>query len=163
MSLTNGTAIVEEASTAQPIAVRQHGARLSFLGGKAKSSQQLNKEATGSTRTTGESSESNSQYGKSKENLSRIMRAQSISTNSNSNHHHRNGSAEVAGATTFPDRSRTEIVDVARGEIGRPVEGGVLRIGSVRKRLSMLKLGKKPSKYNGIAEGVDEEPRSARH
>ncbi|KAI0913528.1 SH3 domain-containing protein [Ustulina deusta] len=157
-SLTNGTAIVEEASTVQPIAMRQHGARLSFLGGKPKGPRQSNGETSNSTPITGEGSESNSQYSKSKENLGRILRTQSIDTNSSSNRHHRNGSVDAVGLASISDRSRKsrEIVDIVEGGFGR-AEGGVLRIKSVRKRLSILKLGKKPSRSNGIMGGVDEE------
>ncbi|KAI1426261.1 SH3 domain-containing protein [Xylaria sp. FL1777] len=157
-SLTNGTAIVEEASAVQPIAMRQHGARLSFLGGKAKGSRQSNAETASSTQMTGENSESNSQYSKSKENLSRVLRTQSIDTNSSSHHHHGNGSADAVRLASISDRSRKsrEIVDIVEGDFGRG-EGGVMRIKSVRKRLSILKLGKKPSRSNGIMRGVDEE------
>ena len=35
--------------------------------------------------------------------------------------------------------------------------GGIVKMGSVRKRLSMLKLGKKSSKANGLMMSVDEE------
>ncbi|KAI0431361.1 SH3 domain-containing protein [Xylaria sp. FL1042] len=156
-SLTNGTAIVEEASAIQPIVMRQHGARLSFLGGKAKGSRQSNGENSSSTQVTGEHSESNSQYSKSKENLGRVLRTQSFDTNSSSNHY-RNGSADAAGLASISDRSRKsrEIVDIVEGDFGRG-EGGVMRIKSVRKRLSILKLGKKPSRSNEIMRGLDEE------
>ncbi|KAI0970727.1 SH3 domain-containing protein [Xylaria arbuscula] len=157
-SLTNGTAIVEEASAIQPITMRQHGARLSFLGGKAKGSRQSNGETSTSTQINGENSESNSQYSKSKETLSRVLRTQSIDTSSSANHH-RNGSADAVGLASVSDRSRKsrEIVNFTEGDLGR-AESGVMRINSVRKRLSMLKLGKKPSRSNGIIMGgVDEE------
>ncbi|GAP83641.2 putative sh3 domain-containing protein [Rosellinia necatrix] len=158
-SLTNGTAVVEEASTVQPIALRQRGARLSFLGGKMKGAQPSNRDSIGATQGVGESSESNSQYSRSKETPSRVLRAQSIDTTSGSNSHRKNGSVDARVSTSIADRSRKsrEIVDVVEGSFGRTVEGGVLRIGSVRKRLSMLKLGKKPSRYNGITGSVDEE------
>lgn len=35
--------------------------------------------------------------------------------------------------------------------------GGVLHVGNVRKRLSILRLGKKSSKGNGIMGSLDEE------
>ncbi|KAI1354354.1 SH3 domain-containing protein [Xylaria sp. FL0043] len=156
-SLTNGTAIVEEASAIQPITMRQHGARLSFLGGKAKGPRQSNGENSNSTQVAGDHSESNSQYSKSKENLGRGLRAQSIDTNSSSNRN-RNGSVDAAGLASISDRSRKsrEIVDIVEGDFGRE-EGGVMRIKSVRKRLSILKLGKKPSRSNEIMRGLDEE------
>ncbi|KAI1185584.1 SH3 domain-containing protein [Nemania serpens] len=158
-SLTSGTATVEEASTIQPIVMRQRGARLSFLGGKTKGTRQSNGDITTFTHGTGESSESNSQYSKSKENLSRVLQTQSIDTNSSINPHHRNGSVNVTSSPSIMDRSgkSREIVDIVEGDLDRSAEGGVLRIRSVRKRLSILKLGKKPSKSNGITGGVSEE------
>ncbi|KAI8634268.1 SH3 domain-containing protein [Xylariaceae sp. FL1651] len=160
-SLTNGTAILEEASAAQPISMRQRGARLSFLGGKRKDSQQSNGDISNSVHTKGENSESNSQHSRSKENPNRrtIFRTQSTDTNSSSNYHRTNGSTDAATFPSVPDRSRKskEIIDVVEGDFGRSGDGGVLRMGSVRKRLSILKLGKKPSKPNGIMAGVNEE------
>ncbi|KAI1128479.1 SH3 domain-containing protein [Nemania abortiva] len=156
-SLTNGTGIVEEASTVQPIAMRQHSARLSFLGGR---SRQANGETTGFMHITGDGSESNSQYSRSKETLNRVLRAPSIdTTNSSFNNYHKNGSAEATASASVLDRSRKsrEIVDIIEGDFGRSVEGGVMRIRSVKKRLSILKLGKKPSRSNGIMGGVNEE------
>ena len=157
-SLTNGTAIVEEASAVQPISIRQRGARLSFLGGKPKSSQQFSGENSSLANMVGDGSESNSQYSKSKENLSRVLRTQSINTNSSSNHHHRNGSADAGALASMSDRSRKsrETVENSEGDLGRG-EGGVMRINSVRKRLSILKLGKKPSRSNGLMGGLSEE------
>ncbi|KAI3327834.1 SH3 domain-containing protein [Xylariaceae sp. AK1471] len=157
-SLTNGTAIVEEASAVRPISMRQRGARLSFLGGKRKGSQPSNGEAPSPVQANGENSESNSQHSKSKENLNRILRVQSIDTNSSSNQQHRNGSIDATGPASVPDRSRKskEVIDIVEGDF-RTGEGGVMRIRSVRKRLSILKLGKKPSRSNGIMGGVNEE------
>lgn len=139
--------------------MRQRGARLSFLGGKTKGTRQSNGDITTFTHGTGESSESNSQYSKSKENLSRVLQTQSIDTNSSINPHHRNGSVNVTSSPSIMDRSgkSREIVDIVEGDLDRSAEGGVLRIRSVRKRLSILKLGKKPSKSNGITGGVSEE------
>jgi hypothetical protein len=128
--------------------MRQRGARLSFLGGKRKGSQQsTNGDTPSSTQLNGENSESNSQRSKSKENLTPVMPTQSIDTNSSSNHHHRNGNID-----SIPNRSRKskEMVDIVEGDFSRSGEGGIMRIRSVRKRLSILKLGKKPSKTNGI-------------
>lgn len=138
--------------------MRQRGARLSFLGGKTRGTQQSNGETTTFTHATGESSESNSQYSKSKENLSRVLQTQSIDTNSSINAYHRNCSADVTSSPSIVDRSgkSRETVDIVEGDLSRS-EGGVLRIRSVRKRLSILKLGKKPSKSNGITGVVSEE------
>ncbi|KAI2642298.1 SH3 domain-containing protein [Xylaria nigripes] len=156
-SLTNGTAVVEEASAVHSIAMRQHGARLSFLGGKKKSSHQLDAEAPSPTQMNGGISESNSQYSKSKESLGRIPHSPSVETiHSSSKHRRRNGSADAAGSTSSHGGSRKskEITDV---DFVRTVENGVMRIRSARKRFSVLKIGKKPSKSHGIVGTVREE------
>ncbi|KAI0407939.1 SH3 domain-containing protein [Xylaria palmicola] len=155
-SLTNGTAIVEEASAIQPAAMRQRGARLSFLGGKTRGSRQSNGEATVLTQSTGESSEANSQYSKSRENISRVLHTQPADTNNSLPKHHQSNSS-VMGSASMADRSRKsrELVDIVEGDFGRSMESGVLRMGSVRKRLSILKLAKKPSRSNGIV-GLNE-------
>ncbi|KAJ2987636.1 hypothetical protein NUW58_g4393 [Xylaria curta] len=134
-SLTNGTAIVEEASTIQPIAMRQHGARLSFLGGKTKGPRQSNGESPGIMQITREGSETSSQFTKSRENLGRVLRTQSIdTTNSSSNYHNRNGSADDTVSASIMDHSRKsrELVDIVESDFGRSVEG-VLRMGSLHR------------------------------
>ncbi|KAI0200544.1 SH3 domain-containing protein [Astrocystis sublimbata] len=155
-SLTNGTGIVEEASAVQPITLRQRGTRLSFLGGKTKGPRQSNVEIPSPTQTTGVNGDSNSQESKSKDNLVRPLRSQSIdTTHSGSNQKSRSGSVDVTGTSSIQDRSQKsrELVDIIEGDFGRSFDNGVLRIGSVRKRFSALKLGKKPSKSNGFAGG----------
>ncbi|KAI1819061.1 SH3 domain-containing protein [Xylaria intraflava] len=158
-SLTNGTGVVEEASAIYPIAMRQRGARLSFLGGKKKPSQQSNGESPSPAQTNGEGGESNNQHSKSRENLNRILRTSFDTIHSAPNHRHKNSGTDAAGSAPAPDRLRKskEIGAITEGDFGRSVENGVMRIRSVRKRFSALKLGKKPSKSNGIVGSVDEE------
>ncbi|KAI1330758.1 SH3 domain-containing protein [Xylariaceae sp. FL0255] len=153
-SLTNGTAFVEEAA-AQPISMRQRGARLSLLGGKRKDSQASNGDSSPHTQIKSETSDGNSQLSRSKENLDPRLRGQSIDTNISSSYTNReitNGSGDISSTASPLDRSQK-----LEGGMGRSSDGGVLRIGSVRKRLSMLKLGKRPSRTNGIAGGVHDD------
>ncbi|KAI1374865.1 hypothetical protein F4677DRAFT_159436 [Hypoxylon crocopeplum] len=163
VSTTNANGIVEEASTIQPISMKQRGTRLSFLGGKKKDSQQSNGDASSLKQAKGDS-DSNSQVSKGKENSNRrsIFRTQSNDTNLGSNPYaqsYPNGIVDPSTPDWGVDRSRKskEIVDVYEREFDRPNDGG-MGFNSVRKRLSMLKLGKKPSKPNGLfMGGVHEE------
>ncbi|KAI1453523.1 hypothetical protein F4805DRAFT_461709 [Annulohypoxylon moriforme] len=162
VSLTNGTGIVEEAAV-QPLSMRQRGTRLSFLGGKKKDSQQLNGDVMNLQQPKADS-DSNSQVSKGKDNSNRrsIFRSQSNDTNISSNQYaqpYPNGIVDPTTPDWVIDRSRKskEIVDVVERDFDRPNDGGI-GFNSVRKRLSMLKLGKKPSKPNGFfMGGVNEE------
>jgi len=158
-SLTNGTAVLEEASAVRPISLRQRGTRLSFRGGRRKGSQQSNGDVPSPVQSNGENSESNSQHSKSIENMNRMLRTQPSNISSSPSYPLRNDSLDVTGSSSIPSRSRKskEIVDVVESDFGRLGEGGVLRIRSVRKRLSVLKLGKRPSKSNGFVGGLSEE------
>ncbi|KAI1762555.1 hypothetical protein GGR53DRAFT_414782 [Hypoxylon sp. FL1150] len=157
-SMANPNGVVEEASAAQPISMRQRGTRLSFLGGKKKESQQSNGEASSLVQSKGDS-DSNSQVSKGKDNSNRksILRTQSNDTNNSSSPYpqpYANGIVEPTTPDWGIDRPRKsrEVVDVLEGEFDRPNDGG-MGFNSVRKRLSMLKLGKKPSKPNGFFMG----------
>ncbi|KAI1340030.1 hypothetical protein F5Y15DRAFT_62154 [Xylariaceae sp. FL0016] len=165
-SLTNGTGILEEASAVQPISLRQRGTRLSFLGGKRKDSQVSNGEVPNLKQPSkGEYSESNSQHSKSRQNSHHrmsIFRSQSNETNSSANPFNQpmsNGGVDSTLPEWAPDRSRKskEVVDVLESDFGKPGDGSIVKMGSVRKRLSMLKLGKKQSRPNGLMGGVTEE------
>jgi dedicator of cytokinesis protein 3 len=152
-SLTNGTAVVEEASAARPISVRQRGARLSFLGAKRKDSQPSNGEATTPTHTNGDTP-TNGQATKSKDNANRrsFFRTQ----------------PSVGGTTTSSEpgplhwlpeqfsRKSEDVVDVMdRGSDGDPDGLPLMKKASLRKRFSTLKLGNKRSKtalLGGLAE-----------
>ncbi|KAI1135738.1 hypothetical protein F5Y05DRAFT_158611 [Hypoxylon sp. FL0543] len=164
-SVVNTTSIVEEAAAAQPISMKQRGTRLSFLGGRKKDSQQSNGDASSSKQAKNDS-DSNSQASKSKDNPNRrsIFRTQSSDTNISSNPYaqskppYPNGVADLTTPDWTFDRSRKskEIVDIAEKEFDRSSDGG-MGFNSVKKRLSILKLGKKPSKPNGFMGGVNEE------
>ncbi|KAI1088966.1 hypothetical protein F5B19DRAFT_495886 [Rostrohypoxylon terebratum] len=162
ISLTNGAGIVEEAA-AQTLSMRQRGTRLSFLGGKKKDAQQLNGDISNLQQPRADS-DSNSQVSKGKDNSNRrsIFRSQSNDTNISSNQHSQpypNGIVDPTTPDWAIDRSRKskEIVDVVERDSDRPSDGG-MGFNSVRRRLSMLKLGKKPSKPNGFfMGGVNEE------
>ncbi|KAL7623803.1 Deoxycytidine kinase 1 [Parahypoxylon ruwenzoriense] len=162
-SVANANGVVEEASAAQPISMKQRGTRLSFLGGKKKDSQQSNGDIPGLKQTKGDS-DSNSQQSRGKDNTNRrsIFRAQLGDININSNPYSQpspNGIADPATPDWAVDRTRKskEIVDVFERDFDRPSDGG-MGFGAVKKRLSMLKLGKKPSKPNGfIMGGLNEE------
>ncbi|OTB04063.1 hypothetical protein M426DRAFT_11945 [Hypoxylon sp. CI-4A] len=162
--VTNATGVVEEAAAAQPISMKQRGTRLSFLGGKKKDSQQPNGDASSLKQTTKGDSDSNSQVSKGKDNPNRrsIFRTPSNDTQVSSNPYaqpYPNGIVDPTTPDWGLDRSRKskEIVDVVERDLERPHDGGI-GFNSVKKRLSMLKLGKKPSKSNGfLMGGVDEE------
>ncbi|KAI0479437.1 hypothetical protein GGR56DRAFT_378128 [Xylariaceae sp. FL0804] len=166
-SLTNGTGVVEEAA-AQPISARQRGTRLSFLGGKRKDSQTSNGGSTNSKQGPGDISESNSQRSKSRDNSHRrsLFRPHTNDSMASPNPFTQpveNGAGlHTAHADWATDQSQksTEIVDVVESDVGggRPsVDSGMAKKGSVKKRLSMLKLGKKQSKSNGFMGDVEEE------
>ncbi|KAI1438922.1 SH3 domain-containing protein [Xylaria sp. CBS 124048] len=170
-SLTNGTAVVEEASAVYPMAMRQRGARLSFLGGKKKHSQNANGDTANAAHTNGENSELNSQHSKSRDNLNRILRTSfdTVRSGSNNNntiiHRNGNGSVDALGSTSISDRTRKSkepSIATTIDTVVRPAEHGVRRIRSVRKRLSVLKLGKKPSRTNGIAKAATVDEGSAK-
>ncbi|CAJ2512045.1 Uu.00g076700.m01.CDS01 [Anthostomella pinea] len=164
-SSTNGTGIVEEASSAQPISLRQRGTRLSFLGGRKKDSQQSNSDVSSLKQTKADHSESNSQHSKSRENSHNrrsMFRTDTNDTNTSSNpftRPHSNGAADPTTPDWGPDRARKskEMVNVVESDFGKSTDGGMMNMGSVRKRLSMLKLGKKQSKPNGFMGGLSEE------
>ncbi|OTA96349.1 hypothetical protein M434DRAFT_130373 [Hypoxylon sp. CO27-5] len=165
-STANTTSVVEEAAAAQPISMKQRGTRLSFLGGKKKDSQHSNSD-TPSSKQTKNDSDSNSQVSKSRDNLNRrsIFRSQLSDTNissspyAQSNQPYPNGIIDPTTPDWAVDRSRKskEIVDIFERDFDRPNDGGI-GFNSVKKRLSLLKLGKKPSKPNGFfMGGVNEE------
>ncbi|KAI1799058.1 hypothetical protein F4811DRAFT_565895 [Daldinia bambusicola] len=166
--LAANAAVVEEAAAAQPISMKQRGTRLSFLGGKKKESQhQPQQQPNGDTSSLQQSkgdSDSNSQAsrGRDPSNRKSIFRTQSSDTNLSSNPYVQpspNGIFDPSTPDWAIDRSRKskEIVDVFERDLDRPNDGG-MGFNSVKKRLSLLKLGKKPSKPNGFfMGGVSEE------
>ncbi|KAI1811530.1 SH3 domain-containing protein [Poronia punctata] len=152
-SLTNGTAIVEEASAVRPISLRQRGARLSVMGGKIKGSQPSSADVSSGLPSIADMSESTSQYSKNMENPTRTLRAQSSHTSSSASQAFRSGSIDATGTSSVPSRSgkSKDTIDIVESDLGRTGDHSVLRIRSVRKRLSALKLVKKPGRPNGAA------------
>lgn len=63
------------------------------------------------------------------------------------------GPRESSGVSGMPDKERV-LSDQSSGGGG---PGGMLNVGSVRKRLSLLRLGKKTSKGSGLMGSLDEE------
>ncbi|KAI5926029.1 hypothetical protein F4810DRAFT_708111 [Camillea tinctor] len=158
-SLSNG--IVEEASAAQPISLRQRGTRLSFLGGKKKDGQSPIEDSASSKEFKGDST-TQSQHSMANSNRKSLFRAPSNDTNNSSNpftaRTHTNGGEPISPEWS-QDQSRKskEIVDIVERDFDKVHDAAGNKIGAVRKRLSLLKLGKKQSKPNGFMGGVNEE------
>ncbi|KAF6817843.1 sh3 domain containing protein [Colletotrichum sojae] len=161
--IANGV-IAEEAATVAPIAVRGRGTRLSFLGGRKKESPVL--QQTGSdTQTNGDADDTASHrsrsFSKPQENTNRrsIFRAPSsdVPRNMGSNDATSEWVTDSGGRQSSDTGTHlTEKEREYRDE--RPAETpGIAKRGSVRKRLSMLKLGKKSGKAEGIMGSVHEE------
>jgi dedicator of cytokinesis protein 3 len=184
--LANGAAN-EEVKILQPVTLRQgRGARLSFLGGRKKDAKentppvpQINgdnhaHEDEGSnlshSRSTGKengnrrsffrghsSSESNTVGARSAGYTNgaemspatigggRVDQSMDWVTDS--------GAARESTDATAVDKERT----LSSSEHGSSTVGGIQSLGSVRKRLSILRLGKKSSKGNGLMGSLDEE------
>ncbi|KAK1754419.1 putative dedicator of cytokinesis protein 1 [Echria macrotheca] len=173
--LANG-ATTEEVKIVQPVSLRQgRGARLSFLGGRRKDSKH---EATppvpqinGDHGSTNDDSGIGRSRSLSKENANRrsFFRAHGPSDN-NQQSTTLNGtemSPAIAGGPR-PDISGMDWVsDSAPSGDSHALEKekshsdhsgtNMLHVGSVRKRLSILRLGKKSSKGNGLMGSLDEE------
>ncbi|ORY56105.1 SH3 domain-containing protein [Pseudomassariella vexata] len=153
-AFANGNSVVEEASAAQHVSLKQRGTRLSFLGGRKKESRDSNEDSSQANASA--DTDTTSQHSRSKENRKSFFRPLP-NDNHNSvsmfNHQHYGSQPTLDSAP----RKSTEIVGVAEKGQDRAL-GGAPRVGSVRKRLSLLKLGKKPSRQNGgFIEGMEEE------
>ncbi|KAK8086566.1 hypothetical protein PG994_001540 [Apiospora phragmitis] len=152
LGATNAT--VEEASAVQPISVKQRGTRLSFLGGKRKNSREMNSDSALSSGDT----ESNSQSSRGKEaNRMSFFRGPTSESIPGSNIASQpQGEVATADWAQSMGRKSSEVVDVYDRNDEKPFNGP--KIGSVRKRLSMLRIGGKwPHKPHGPMGGVDEE------
>jgi dedicator of cytokinesis protein 3 len=137
----------EEASVIRPVSVRHRGARLSFLGGKKKDLDLPPEveEITGDAETASNHSRSLSH------------------SQSRDNHRHsffRTQSGDEKNHGGFSSRRSLEVVSpVEEKPIGKENiggGGGLVKKNSVRKRFSMLKLGRKTSK-NTMMGSLDEE------
>lgn len=129
----------------RPVSVRR-GTRLSFLGGKKKEvdvSADI-EEVNADTETSSIHSRTTNRTHHSKENhrLS-FFRTQSMEK-------HSDVASPVSGTGSFEQTSREKTsIEVPRTPLGKK--------NSVRKRLSLLKLGKKNTKSNGMMGSLDEE------
>ena len=170
--MSNGTgAAANEAAAVQPVSLRQgRGNRLSFLGGRKK--EQTNGETTphinGETETDLSRSKSVGKDSTHRRSFFRSHAADPVPPPTP----HQPHSAGVNGANGANDASDwvtdsaaggRESSDLGLGEKDGGPGGfagsgtGSVRMGSVRKRLSLLKLGKKSSKGNGVMGSLDEE------
>lgn len=133
----------EEASIIRPVSARR-GTRLSFLGGKKKSSQDITNEMP--LHINGDAEDS-SAHGRamSKDTTKRSLFRPSLD----------NGRGENGARVSAERRGSKDDTASADKDEPSPVKRG----GSVRKRLSMLKLGGKKSSKNGggMMGSLDEE------
>ncbi|EQB51066.1 SH3 domain-containing protein [Colletotrichum gloeosporioides Cg-14] len=161
--ITTTGVIAEEAATVAPIAVRGRGTRLSFLGGRKKESPVL-QQTNGDVHVNGEvddtvSSRSRS-FSKTQETQNRrtsFFRAPSTEPRIMTVNDATSEWVTDSGGRQSSDMGTnlTEKEREYRDE--RPAEPlGIVKRGSVRKRLSMLKLGKKSNKA-GAMGSVHEE------
>jgi dedicator of cytokinesis protein 3 len=155
--ISNGTT-AEDSSIVQPVSLRQgRGTRLSFLGGRKKEPQQTNGEPqplNGDIETASTRSRS-----LSKDNLHRRSFFRSHSQDVVAQPPNGNDTSDWVTDSGGRESTETSIAEkLARnGEKMQQDQPGVVKMGSVRKRLSLLKLGKKNSKGGGVMNSVDEE------
>ncbi|ROT42397.1 SH3 domain-containing protein [Sodiomyces alkalinus F11] len=157
--MSNGLGILsEEASAVQPVSIRQgRGARLSLLGGRKKD-QSSSPQTNGDRSGTHEKGETFSDRSKSMDKDQGARRSFFRSP--------ANGPAEAEGTEwVITDSGGRQSSDVRSSTADKenderpPSSGGngMARMGSVRKRFSMLRLGKKSSRGNVLMGSVDEE------
>jgi len=168
------TITTEEVSTVQPVSLRQgRGARLSFLGGRKKENTPPQSSSTNGemphAQTNGTGVERRS---KDNPNRRSFFRPDKPQTNGDGH----GPPQSVASSDWLTDAGPGESIDTSMLEKEIAITtstppgsqqtdvgpGGVAvalgKTGSVRKRLSLLRLGKKTSRTNGLSMGaVDEE------
>ena len=153
--LSNGT---EDNSILQS-GKQGRGTRLSFLGSRKKD-QQSNGEPPQQPQTNGDTTtEAGNKRGTSKDNSAhrrsffRSHGSDSQLPNGHTNHESSDWATDSGGRASTD--TGTGVTEKESGVVGeRP---GVVKMGSVRKRLSMLKLGKKNSKASEAMGSLDEE------
>lgn len=155
--LSNGHAVVEEASAAHSMSVKQRGARLSFLNGRRKESKEWN---NGDNGLSAGDADTNSISSRGKEgNRKSFFRVQSTDTNSSINPFtHPTWNSEPTGSDG-PDglsRKNSEVTEVVDKGHEKAFDQGPPRMGSVRKRLSMLKIGGKKLPRTGTMGELEE-------
>ncbi|KAK2758869.1 sh3 domain containing protein [Colletotrichum kahawae] len=161
--ITTTGVIAEEAATVAPIAVRGRGTRLSFLGGRKKESPAL-QQTNGDVHVNGEiddtvSSRSRS-FSKTQETNNRrtsFFRAPSTEPRIMTVNDATSEWVTDSGGRQSSDMGTNLAEKEREYRDERPAEPlGIVKRGSVRKRLSMLKLGKKSNKA-GAMGSVHEE------
>lgn len=173
-------------SVVQPVQLRQgRGARLSFLGGRKKdqAAQQQHPppppipQTNGDHQVNGDAESATSGHSRGKDNPNRLSFFRSNSSaapaetkvenlNTASKHQEwivesalppksasgRRKSSDIGRTLSSKENSNSNMKDAAADQAG-----GARKVGNVRKRLSMLKLGKKSSKGSGLMGSLDEE------
>ncbi|KAK9798846.1 putative SH3 domain-containing protein [Seiridium cardinale] len=163
-----GVGVVEEAAAAQPISLKQRGTRLSFLGGRRKESRESNGDnviSLGETESnTPLVSQPASQRSMGKENRKSFFRAPSHETTISAkpfSHGNPNTESSTPDWMQSVARKSSELVGIVEkgGDKGdKGFDSSTPKLGSVRKRLSMLKLGgSRKGRVNGTMGDVGEE------
>ncbi|KAH6656717.1 SH3 domain-containing protein [Truncatella angustata] len=158
------TGVVEEAAAAQPISLKQRGTRLSFLGGRRKESRESN----GDNVFTSGDSETNTlppshitrERSGSRDNRMSFFRTPSHETNISADpflHHKANAENSTPDWMQSVARKSSELVGIVERGSEKSFDNSAPKLGGVRKRLSMLKLGSRRGRQHGIMDGVDEE------
>ncbi|KAK7425244.1 Deoxycytidine kinase 1 [Neonectria magnoliae] len=153
VSLGNGVT-TEEASVIRPASMRHKGARLSFLGGKKRDLDLPTEpeENVVDVETSSSHSRSLSQsQSKDNNNHGHNRRHSFFKTQS----HDVNHQDDSHGG--FVNRGSVEVVRQVDEKPGQKIGGGLSKKNSVRKRFSILKLGRKGSKGNDMMGSLDEE------
>ena len=167
-SAINGTA-AEEVSTVQPVSLRQgRGARLSFLGGRKKDQHSIS--LINEDATSHPDSEMNLNHARnlSKDNPNRRSFFRAHSNDNRQPPINGLGSTDMSGAngtewlTDAGLRESSDGLTLEKDKENAFALNGLAapsRVGSVRKRLSLLKIGgtKKQPKGNGTMGSLDEE------
>ncbi|KAH7155088.1 hypothetical protein B0J13DRAFT_217191 [Dactylonectria estremocensis] len=148
MATTITGATTEEASVIRPVSVRQKGTRMSFLGGKK---MQLDlppepEESVVDIETVSSRSRSLSQTQCRDNRRQSFFRTQSLEDQRQDD--------QTDG---FTSRGSFEVVGAVDEKSAEKAGGGLTKKNSVRKRFSMLKLGRKTSKGNEMMGSLDEE------
>ncbi|KDN60659.1 putative SH3 domain-containing protein [Colletotrichum sublineola] len=163
---TDNAAVAEQVSTVQPIAIRQgRGTRLSFLGGRKKHSPVPQQTTNSSSPINGEPEDTVSQHSRSvsraQDTSSRLSFFRAPSTDGG----RINGSID-AGSEWVTDSGGRQSSDIGFNLTEKEREYRderlsddpiVVKRSSVRKRLSLLKLGKKSKQNGGVMGSVHEE------
>ncbi|POR37856.1 Putative dock180 protein [Tolypocladium paradoxum] len=140
----------EEASIVRQVSLRQRGARLSFLGGRKQEPEPTPETERVNGGTDAESTHRRS-LSKDTGRRQSIFRSQSIYEGQNDNGASQGRRNSSTGKESL---DKGPMKDAKTADLEGP---GIVKRGSVRKRFSMLKLGKKSSKTGGVMGSLNEE------